>query len=146
MNDTITIRFTDGTERVFPKGTSLLTIAAERQKKYATSIVVARVNNMLTNIQERLEVDAEVDFFDLTTGYGVKVYERSLSFVLIVAAHRLFPGKSPGSSRWPAVRQGSPDYRTSCSFPPSAIPVVMISFPTAASPLRRECPPRRQSR
>ena len=93
MNDTITIRFTDGTERVFPKGTSLLTIAAERQKKYATSIVVARVNNMLTNIQERLEVDAEVDFFDLTTGYGVKVYERSLSFVLIVAAHRLFPGK-----------------------------------------------------
>jgi uridine kinase len=55
--------------------------------------VAARVNNALTDLQSRLNTDAEVSFFDLRSGQGVKVYERSLTFVLIIAAQRLFPGK-----------------------------------------------------
>ena len=68
-------------------------IAADRQSCHASPIVAASVNNALTDLQSRQETEAEIDFFDLSTGKGVKVYERSLTFVLIIAAERLFPGK-----------------------------------------------------
>lgn len=93
MTDTIKISFADGKAGCYPKGVLLMELAEKHQDRYDTPIVAARVNNVLTHIQECLEVEAKVDFFDLRTGQGSKVYERSLSFVMIVAAHRLFPGK-----------------------------------------------------
>lgn len=93
MSDSVKVVYADGSQAYFGKGIPLLTIAERRRALYRSSIVAARVNNVLTHIQECLEVDARVDFFDLHTGHGIKVYERSLSFVMIVAAHRVFPGK-----------------------------------------------------
>ena len=94
MADILQIEFADGSRETFPKGTPLAEMAESRRENYASPVVAARVNNVLTHIGERLEVDAKVDFFDLRTGQGLKVYERSLGFVMIVAAHRLFPGKN----------------------------------------------------
>ena len=93
MNGEIVIRFADGTQSAYATGTPLLTMAREHQMRYSSTIVAARVNNALTDLQVRQNTDAAVDFFDLCSGQGVKVYERSLTFVLIVAAQRLFPGK-----------------------------------------------------
>ncbi len=93
VNGTIRVQFTDGSEQTYASGTPLRNIAEVRQSKHASHIVAASVNNALTDLQSRLEADAEVDFFDLSTGRGVKVYERSLTFVLLLAAERLFPGK-----------------------------------------------------
>lgn len=93
MAEIIRIEFADGTEAYFPKGTALSVMAEQKQSRCASTIVAARVNNVLTHIEEKIEVDARVDFFDLSTGHGFKVYERSLSFVMIVAAQRIFPGK-----------------------------------------------------
>ena len=92
-NGTIHVRFADGSEQTYENGTQLRNIAEFRQPLHASLIVAASVNNTLTDLQSRLETDAEVDFFDLSTVRGVKVYERSLTFVLLVAAERLFPGK-----------------------------------------------------
>ncbi len=93
MNGTVRVRFVDGTEKTYVAGTPLLTIAMERQEYYQTSIMAARVNNSLSDLQSRQETDAAVDFFDLCSNQGAKVYERSLTFVLIIAAERLQPGK-----------------------------------------------------
>lgn len=93
MNGLIRVRFPDGSEQEYASGTPLLKIAADRQPFHASPIVAANVNNALSDLQSRQETDAEIDFFDLSTGKGVKVYERSLTFVLIIAAERLFPGK-----------------------------------------------------
>lgn len=93
MNGEIRIHFADGSEKNYATGTSLLAMARDRQKHHGSPIVAARVDNALTDLQVSQQSDAEVDFFDLQSGQGVKVYERSLTFVLIVAAHRLFPGK-----------------------------------------------------
>jgi len=93
MNGEIRIRFTNESVGSYPVGTTLLTMARERQSQYSSTIVATRVNNALTDLQVRQNNDAEVGFFDLGSGQGVKVYERSLTFVLIVAARRLFPGK-----------------------------------------------------
>ena len=93
MNGLIRVRFPDGSEQEYASGTPLLKIAADRQAFHASPIVAANVNNALSDLQSRQETDAEIDFFDLSTGKGVKVYERSLTFVLIIAAERLFPGK-----------------------------------------------------
>ena len=92
-NGTIRVQFADGSEQTYETGTQLRNIAEARQPLHTSLIVAASVNNALTDLQSRLETDAEVDFFDLSSVRGVKVYERSLTFVLLVAAERLFPGK-----------------------------------------------------
>ena len=92
-NGTIRVQFADGSEQTYETGTQLRNIAEARQPLHTSLIVAASVNNTLTDLQSRLETDAEVDFFDLSSVRGVKVYERSLTFVLLVAAERLFPGK-----------------------------------------------------
>ena len=91
MNGEIKIQFGDGTENLYGRGTLLLTMARERQPLYPARIVAARVNNALTDLQVGQKTDAAVEFFDLKSGQGMKVYERSLTFVLIVAAQRLYP-------------------------------------------------------
>ena len=92
MNGEIKVHFSDGTEKMYGRGTLLLTMAKERQSLYPARIVAARVNNALTDLQVGQTADTSVDFFDLQSGQGLKVYERSLTFVLIVAAQRLYPG------------------------------------------------------
>ncbi len=84
MNGEIRVRFADGSTKTYAVGTTLLAMARERQTHFRSRIVAARVNNALTDLQASQHTDAEVDFFDLTSGQGIKVYERSLTFVLIV--------------------------------------------------------------
>lgn len=93
VNGKIRIRFADRTEKDYDSGTTLLTMAIERMDSHYTAIVAARVNNSLADLQARQETDAEVVFVDLCSNQGSKVYERSLTFVLIIAAERLQPGK-----------------------------------------------------
>ncbi len=93
MNGEMRIRYSDGTEKFYVRGTRLKTLAQERQSHYPALIVAARVNNALTDLQVGQQSDAQIDFFDLSSGQGMKVYERSLTFVLLVAAQRLYPGK-----------------------------------------------------
>ena len=89
VNGIIRVRFPDGAEREYAAGTTLLKIAADRQPYHDSPIVAASVNNSLSDLQSRQETDAEIDFFDLSTGKGVKVYERSLTFVLIIVAIKI---------------------------------------------------------
>ncbi len=53
-------------------------------------IVAAKVNNKLRELTFHIEEDSEVEFIDVTTLDGVRIYQRSLSFLFIRAAMELY--------------------------------------------------------
>lgn len=73
-------------------GRSLLEIGAELQPHYAAPIVAAAVDNNLYELTAAVEPPATVHFLDLTDKEGRRIYQRSLTFLLIAAVSELFPG------------------------------------------------------
>lgn len=87
----ITVYFTNGESCQYHAGITLLQISTDVQHLYRTPIVAAKVNNEIKDLQFIVTNDCAVDFLDLHTELGIKVYQRSLTFVMIAAAHELFP-------------------------------------------------------
>lgn len=81
-------------DRKYPVNTSLLEISKDFQDQYETPIIVAMVNGHVKDLSYLLkssENNCRVEFFDHTSELGNKVYQRSLIFLLIVAAKEIFP-------------------------------------------------------
>jgi len=91
MKRHITVTFVDGKSCQYESGVNLLQISKDVQHLYATPIVAANINNEIKDLQFCVTFDCTVTFFDLYTETGIKVYQRSLTFVMIAAAHELFP-------------------------------------------------------
>jgi len=91
MKKPITVYFTNGESCQYDAGVTLLQISKDVQDLYTTSIVAAKVNNEIKDLQFAVYDDCTVEFFDLHTETGIKVYQRSLAFVMIAVAHELFP-------------------------------------------------------
>lgn len=91
MEKPITVYFTNGESRQYTAGVTLLQISKDVENLYTTPIVAARVNNEIKDLQFSINSDCTVDFFDLHTESGIKVYQRSLTFVMIAAVQELFP-------------------------------------------------------
>lgn len=72
-------------------GRSLLEISKEVQEHYSTPIVAAIVNNKLKDLTHRPQESSVVHFLDLNTKEGARIYQRSLTFLLIYAVQQLFP-------------------------------------------------------
>ncbi|WP_422447613.1 nucleoside kinase [Thermoanaerobacterium sp. DL9XJH110] len=79
-------------EKLINEPVALLTLAKEYQKEYSSPIVGAIVNNRLRELTYVLKEDARLEFLDLTTEIGMKIYVRSLSFLFIKACHDVLPG------------------------------------------------------
>ena len=81
-------------EKKYPDNISLLEISKDFQDEYQTPIIVAMVDGNLkdlTYVLNSSKNNCRIDFFDLTSELGNKVYQRSLIFLLIVAAKEIFP-------------------------------------------------------
>jgi len=91
MKEQISIQLKTGETHQFAKGSTLLEISTAISEPTATPVLAAKVNNDVRDLQSSLQADATVEFLDLTTEEGIKVYQRSLTFVMIVAAAELFP-------------------------------------------------------
>ena len=87
----ITLSFANGEIGLYDSGTTLLDISQVIQERYATPIVAARVDNEIRDLQYKVVSDCSVEFLDLHTDSGIKVYQRSLTFVMITAVSELFP-------------------------------------------------------
>jgi uridine kinase len=74
-----------------PKGISLLELSRQVEEQYESAIVAAKVNNVLKDLSFRIEEDSHIDFIDLTTDDGFRIYQRSVSFLLIKAVGEVFP-------------------------------------------------------
>ncbi|EGO65915.1 nucleoside kinase [Acetonema longum] len=91
MKDPIIVTLINGEQREYEREVSLLTIARDVRALYTAPIVAAKVNQRLEDLQYCLDGDCSVDFLDLSTETGMRVYQRSLAFVLIMAVAELFP-------------------------------------------------------
>ena len=73
-------------------GTSLFEIAQDMEIKLNYPILGARVNNKLTELTYKVYRPKFVEFIDITDIDGYRMYQRSLSFVLMKAVRDLLPG------------------------------------------------------
>jgi len=89
----IKITFPDGTEKEVIEGTSLLELSYEFGGDYKSAIVAAKVDNDIKELTFRIYNSANIEFIDLTNDDGMRIYNRSLSFLLIKAVNDLFPDR-----------------------------------------------------
>lgn len=92
MNHTITIYNKKGkTYTEVPVGLTLLEIYQKLGAELANAPQGVLVNNRLQSLTSRLWQSADVEFFDITSVHGFRVYVRSLCFILSKAANELYP-------------------------------------------------------
>jgi uridine kinase len=90
--DMIKISLKGGTTIEVRKGTTLEEIKDKVKEEYDALIVAAKVNNNLKELNFTLKDNSQIEFIDLSTSIGHRIYQRSLSFVFIRAAMELLTG------------------------------------------------------
>jgi uridine kinase len=88
---TVQVRFPQGELYEAPNGTPLEEFVRAAESECTTSVVAALVDGELRELTWRVTRDAEVMPLSMATGDGMRIYRRSLCFLLIVAAQELFP-------------------------------------------------------
>lgn len=81
----------NGKSRKYPEGTTLSEILKDQNLKNTYPIIGAYVNNRLKELSYRVFGPKKITFIDLTNSDGMRMYERSLSFVLYKAVVDLYP-------------------------------------------------------
>ena len=76
----------------FPEGTSLLQMLSEFDCHRPYPIVSAKVNNVSQGLKFKVYQNKDIEFIDVRESSGMRVYCRSLCFLLYKAASDMFPG------------------------------------------------------
>ncbi|MDO9100327.1 MAG: nucleoside kinase [Caldisericota bacterium] len=82
-----------GEDVLYPRGVRLESLAKDYARFHKSRIMAARVNNDIRELFKTLSFDATVEFVDLTTEDGVRIYQRGLTFLLYAAARDCFPDR-----------------------------------------------------
>ncbi len=82
---------TTGIVKQYPLGTSLHDIIRYQNIKLKFPIIGARVNNEIEELNYEIFKPKIIEFFDITNIDGMRMYKRSLSFVLMKAVKDLYP-------------------------------------------------------
>lgn len=89
----ITVNLADGNRINVPEGITLAELSKDFEKDYKARIMAARVNNEIRELGFRLYNSCNVEFIDMTDEDGMRIYRRSLHFIMIRAAYDVFPGE-----------------------------------------------------
>lgn len=81
-----------GTTKQFPEGTNLQDMLSEFEFEKPYPIVSAKVNNVSQGLKFKVYNNRDIEFIDVTDPSGMRVYLRSLFFVLCKATHEVFKG------------------------------------------------------
>jgi len=87
----IQARFPDGRIFEMRPGASLANIFAVACADSRSPVIAAIVNGSLCELTEKLKVDSDVAPLTLSHPDGVRIYRRSLSFLLLTASAEIFP-------------------------------------------------------
>lgn len=90
-NKMINITFENGETLSVMSGTTLLELSKFYEKNHRHKIVAAKVDKDIKELTKSLNSHAFVEFIDLEDEDGMRIYLRSLSFVLIKAVNDIFP-------------------------------------------------------
>ncbi|WP_449241677.1 nucleoside kinase [Desulfoscipio gibsoniae] len=75
-----------------PRGTSLLELLKYDGACRRSPVVAALVNNVLIGVRSDIQQDSTIEFVDLESDDGMRVYTRSLVMLLVRAASEVLPG------------------------------------------------------
>lgn len=75
----------------FPLGTSLQEIAVQLNIQLRYAIVAARVNYKVEDLNFLVYKPKDIEFIDMSCPSGMRVYVRTLSMILAMAARRIYP-------------------------------------------------------
>ena len=67
----------------YPKGVSLLDISKDFQKYFSKKIIISIVNGTITELNQKIFNNSTIEFYDVNSYFGNKVYESGLLFILI---------------------------------------------------------------
>lgn len=81
----------EGMKYNYPIGITLEKLADDFKDKYLSQIVAAKVNNKYVGLQDEIINSCNVEFIDMSSDFGMRVYKRSLTFVLIKAVKEVLP-------------------------------------------------------
>lgn len=90
MSETVKVHFKNGQEVEVLKGTSLRDLAQQMASQYAYPIMLGKIDNNLKELRGNIEEPLKnFEFIDLHEKDGMRVYQRSATFLLIAAAKRV---------------------------------------------------------
>ena len=81
-----------GTYRKYPEGTSLLQMLSDFEFETPYPIISAKVNNVSQGLKFKVYQSKDIEFIDCREPSGMRVYCRSLCFLMCKAAADIFPG------------------------------------------------------
>lgn len=84
----------NGVTKEFEKGLSLREIYDGLELDLPNGVIAAKVNNVTEGLAMRLYRHKDVEFLDITTDDGMRMYVRSLTFIFMKAMNEIFPGET----------------------------------------------------
>src|SRR4030042_6031384 len=88
---TVQVRFADGKTFEGPVGTSLAEFVDSAYPASESPIAATLVNGRRDELTYQVTQDVKGQTIDTHTGDGIRIYQRSVSFLLVVAIRELFP-------------------------------------------------------
>lgn len=93
QNNSVTITV-EGKKYSIIKGTSLEKVKNDYFSEGKAIVVAAYVNNKIKELTYPITEECNVSFVDLSTADGVRIYQRSLVFLLVKSFHDIFPDET----------------------------------------------------
>lgn len=93
IRQTVQVRFDDGRAFDGPVGTPIEEFVKAADLTVCGRIVAALVNGRLRELSQPLQADAHIVPVTTADSDGMRIYRRSLSFLMIAAAAEVFPGR-----------------------------------------------------
>src|SRR6201998_4030659 len=146
MADSIHVKFPDGSDKEFPKGTTALDIAKSISPRLADAALAAKTNGNLIDLTKPLESDTDLRLITEKDPEALEVYRHSAAHLLAAAVLELFPETKLGHG--PATESGFfYDFYRSTPFTPEDLPKIenkMQELVQQNIPYAREFLPRDQ--
>ncbi len=89
MPRTIKVNYKNLETKEFLTGTSLKKISESFSKYYNYPILIGKVDNNMTELNESITRSCSIDFYDRSSGVGNSIYGRTAQFLLIVAIKKI---------------------------------------------------------
>ena len=83
MEDKIFVTVNGNDRREIKKGTTFYELSKSYKDRYQTDIMLAKSGNVLYELSARINKSMDVEFIDLTNQDGVRVYSRSILFIMV---------------------------------------------------------------
>ena len=89
MSKKISVNFRDLETREFESGTTLLDIASEFKRYFNYPVLVGKVDNHITGLNEPITKNCSIELYDRSSSLGNEVYGRTCQFLIVYAVKKV---------------------------------------------------------